>query len=101
MYKKTLFNDQTTFIYIICVLLDNCWKISQYLTSCLCLKFVEDFEHFDCILRNILILAIAEIDVHDNTNDETPIETSRILLGDLILGTENTDSSTGVNYKGI
>lgn len=61
----------------------------------------ESFEHFDCIIRNILILAMAETDGHDNINEKTPSETSRIFLENLISGTNITDRSAGKYYKGI
>jgi len=61
----------------------------------------EYFDFFDSILRSILILAIAETDGHDDVKQETPAETARKFLENLISGVKSADYVDSEKYKGI
>jgi len=62
----------------------------------------EYFDFFDSILRSILILALAETDGYDHdVRQETPAETARIFLENLISGIKNIDNVDAEKYKGI
>jgi len=62
----------------------------------------EYFDIFDSILRSILIQALAETDSYnDNAKQETPSETVRIFLENVISGVKNMDIVGGEKYKGI
>lgn len=62
----------------------------------------EHFDIFDSILRSILILALAETDGYDNNaKQETPSETARVILENVISGAKNMDIVDGEKYEGI
>lgn len=77
--------DIAHFIHMVCrwKSLQKRKQIKDFYVQSICLLIKsENIDQFDCILRNILILAIAEKDGYDDTNQETPAETARIFLED-------------------
>lgn len=84
--------DVAHMIHMICM-----WKCLQgrkqikdfYVRSIGLLIKSESLEYYDCILRNILILATAESYGTNTFENETPAERARIFLEDLISGIDN------------